>query len=519
MSGRAVLYLRVSSDRQVDNTSLKGQESVCRKWCRDNGITVDRIFIEKGESAKTADRTEFQTMFKYLSGARKGSITHLVCYKFDRFSRSIDEGAPYRLALRKMGVSLSSATEPTDDTPAGRFLSSMLIVVGELDNDMRSERSTSGMKARLSSGRWQWCPPTGYLKGSKGGTSLVIDPIQGPFVQRLFKMVAEGETRGAALAKLTAQGFRSRRGGKLNQEAIKRLLSSPVYIGQVEGRKWGIAVQGDFPSLVDQRTFDKVQQVLAGKTPVAVPHARDREEFPLRGLLLCADCMKPVTASTSRGEYGTRHRYYRCHRAKGHVNAKAEVIEGAFLGLLDRLTLNAERMEFLGAVFRSVWTERTADAASDAEALRKELAKLEKRKARMLDQLADGHVSGEDYARINKETSAAIAELQGRLETVEMGELDIDSAISYLEHLLWNARLVWESSDLQGKQRIQRRIFPKGLVMLKTGFGTPETHSIYMLLGDDSVSETEMVRPRRFELLTYSFGGCRSIQLSYGRMR
>jgi hypothetical protein len=30
--------------------------------------------------------------------------------------------------------------------------------------------------------------------------------------------------------------------------------------------------------------------------------------------------------------------------------------------------------------------------------------------------------------------------------------------------------------------------------------------------------EEGMVRPRRFELLTYSFGGCRSIQLSYGRI-
>jgi len=40
-------------------------------------------------------------------------------------------------------------------------------------------------------------------------------------------------------------------------------------------------------------------------------------------------------------------------------------------------------------------------------------------------QLADGTVSDDDYAQIDRETAAATAEIQERLETVERGKTSI----------------------------------------------------------------------------------------------
>ena len=50
---KAIIYVRVSDSRQVDNTSLDSQEKVCRDWCHTNGLDVYRVFIERGVSGKS----------------------------------------------------------------------------------------------------------------------------------------------------------------------------------------------------------------------------------------------------------------------------------------------------------------------------------------------------------------------------------------------------------------------------------------------------------------------------------
>jgi len=182
------------------------------------------------------------------------------------------------------------------------------------------------------------------------------------------------------------------------------------------------------------------------------------------------------------------------------MNAKAKLVEAAFVALLERLTPKPERMELIEAVFRNSWTERNASAASDSLALRQELGKLEARKQRVLVQMADGVLSEEDFASLHKATTTAMADIRARIDRAESSELDLETSLGYLFHLLWNTCAIWQTSDLQGKQRIQRRIFPMGVAFDKTGFGTPVTHSIYTLLGDESVSDSVLVAPQGFML-------------------
>ena len=54
---KAVIYCRVSTEDQAEKGySLESQEEECRKFALDKGYIVDRVFIERGESAKTQDR-------------------------------------------------------------------------------------------------------------------------------------------------------------------------------------------------------------------------------------------------------------------------------------------------------------------------------------------------------------------------------------------------------------------------------------------------------------------------------
>ena len=84
---RAVIYLRVSTEEQVDNYSLDTQEDICRKEALRRGYEIVMIFREEGRSAKTINgRPVLIQLIEYCRN-KSNKIGAVFVYRLDRVSR------------------------------------------------------------------------------------------------------------------------------------------------------------------------------------------------------------------------------------------------------------------------------------------------------------------------------------------------------------------------------------------------------------------------------------------------
>ncbi|MBL0357848.1 MAG: recombinase family protein [Chitinophagaceae bacterium] len=104
-----VIYTRVSSKEQEDNSSLASQKRHCEDFCIRKGIQIAQYFGGTYESAQKDERKEFKKMLDYVKKDRK--IDSIVVYSFDRFSRSGANAIYLTNELYKIGISLLAVSQ------------------------------------------------------------------------------------------------------------------------------------------------------------------------------------------------------------------------------------------------------------------------------------------------------------------------------------------------------------------------------------------------------------------------
>lgn len=502
---KAVIYCRVSTEEQTKNLSLSTQQKACADYCARHGLDVDEVFVEQGESAKTTNRPEFQKLLAYCR-ENKGRVQCVVVYNLSRFARNAHNHLAVRALLSGFGVSLRSVNEAIDESSTGKFLESVLAAVAQLDNDMRAERTTAGMKAALEKGRWTHCAPIGYRNatGKDGTPTLIPDPERAPLVRKAFEFYATGlHTKRDVLRMVNNEGLRTVRSNKrITAQNFDQMLRNPLYAGWLVGFNGSVRTRANFEPLVTEETFDRVQAILDGRRPTVTPHVRNHPDFPLRHFVRCGYCDRPLTGSKSTGRKGVRYGYYHCPEC-GKVRLRKVEFERAFVEFLERLQPKPEYVKLFKEIVLDVWKQKQVEALTQTTALDAQLDDLNERKDKLVEafvyqQAIDQVTYQRQLDKLSEEiTLAELAAHDAKLES-----FDVEAVLNFAEHVILNAARLWTEFSLEQKQRLQKVVFPEGVTFSEVGFGTAATCLFFNLLQQPQPQKASLVGPAGFEPAT-----------------
>ena len=423
---RAALYARFSTDLQRAE-SIVDQLNACRTYCAQNGLTVVAAYEDAAISgASMANRPGLASL---KQAARGGAFDVVVTEALDRLSRSQGDVATLFEDLRHHGVAIRTISEGEVEELAIGLKGTM----NALFLRETARKTKRGMVGVAQEGRHAGGRVYGYrilreldAKGEVARGLREIDEVEAEVVRGIFRDYAAGVSPRAIVAKLNARGIAAPRGGSWNASTVNGnaargngVIHNQLYRGVlVWGRQtWSksretgtrtsrLAPEGErvttpVPQLriVPDALWDEVQARYAS---VALgPQQRQpgtntrRADRLLTGRVRCGVCGGSMSVGGADARLVCSVRRERgaeaCSNGRGVRSAEVESRVTAALRdlLLQPAVVEEAVREFQALAGQRRKEDRLARAKQEAE-----LAEVKRRAARLVDQVADGLLSG-----------------------------------------------------------------------------------------------------------------------------
>jgi len=141
---RLVGYIRVSTVKQIEGTSLTTQKERIETFCKMQGHELVQIFADEGRSGKHgSDRPQYDNMIRRLK--EDPTITGIVISALSRLGRSLPDVVALIYELQVTGRFFVSLKENIDmSTKEGRMLFGVIAVINEYERELIIERMGEG---------------------------------------------------------------------------------------------------------------------------------------------------------------------------------------------------------------------------------------------------------------------------------------------------------------------------------------------------------------------------------------
>ena len=318
---RVAVYTRQSVDRSTDADfgSLEAQREAIEAYIKSqslNGwIALPDRYDDAGYSGSNIERPAFKRL---LEDVKNGKVDVIACYKIDRLSRSLLDFAEIIAVLEKYGVTFISVTQSFNSTtPTGALTLNILMSFAQFEREQISERTRD--KIRATRQRGLWCGGHPFLGYDLCDGKLVVNAAEAGMVNEIFELYIKLGSISAVADETTRRGWRNKvhttkagrvmRGLPFDQNAINRILRSPLYNGRVPYKKE--TFPGVHAAIIDDKLWRAVQHQLTTNKTRSGADQRNKYAALLRGLICCGRCgAKMKTTYNVRG--ARSYHYYVC---------------------------------------------------------------------------------------------------------------------------------------------------------------------------------------------------------------
>ncbi len=507
----ATLYLRVSTEEQVDNFSLDTQDEICRKEAQRKGLRVVKIFREEGASAKTINgRPELLKLLKYCRENKK-TLGAVIVYRLDRLSRQTADYLDIRQQLIKYNIALISASEPTGTSPTETLLETIMASFAQHDNDVRSERTKNGMRARYLSGLITRRPPIGYKMNED--KIPVEDPETWAKMRQAWDLIAAGNNSLREMTTImNGLGLRVPYKGKkvkLRVQTIQRIFRNKFYAGVLTSKTYKEEVQGQHQPMISLEQFYQVQGILDGrcvnKKALQVKKTRSNEDFPLRRVIKCAECGIGLTAGWSKGR--TKHYpYYRCAGGCKTTSIPAKKLDDTVTELLQKITPKKECLELFTQYVVEEYEQRLKTIKKAKNKADDEIERLKDMRKVLVEKNMLGIYTDEIFMEQNAliEKKMAVAQVAKADSTLD--KYDINKLSAFIKEKLGDLSQTYQESTVPQVKALFGSIFASAVTYNYDGTLNHELNPMYQAIlsfntqgvayGDPTENRTPLSRMR-----------------------
>ena len=469
-----VVYTRVSSAEQTSNMSLPYQRELIDKYVKNNGLIVAGYFGGTFESAKTDGRKEFQRMLKFVKDG-KGKISQILVSSTDRFSRTGGEAIKIAKDLRdKFGVVINAISQPTDVyNPTGEFQQNIQLLFSQYDNDLRRQKCVAGMEYQVQRGNWIHRPPLGYSSLKINGERKIVINETGKLLKKAFEWRLAGDTLDRIIEKLKAFGI------TIYHQHLSRILSNPFYAGIIShSLLHGSVVDGQHEPLITKEQFLRINDA---KDYRSVPHSKENEKLPLKVFMKCDLCGKPYTGYEVKKK---KLFYYKCKLKGCRCNKNVPTVHETFVKYLSTFSIRPELVKPLQYHLEHVFEDLNKEKREQQQLLSKQLSEVTKKIETIEEKFyALDTMDEETFKKLHDRYKIEKASINNMLEECKRDSSNQKEVIKKSLKICANISKIWQSGNLNVKEKLQRLVFPNGIYynQRKNSVRTERVNSIIKL--------------------------------------